>query len=286
MGSTIQTNDGRYYQKPSIGATIGGIASGSIVANTMQAGLTPIGLWSSKQMRKIAQTTNPNEIRPALYQAVENSGLKDKLKILDLKDQEIPTTAVKTLKEKILSFLKPKIDIIGMASRGENAFFQPINKQIVINTDKLGIAGFHEVGHAMNFNNSKILKTIQKMRPQLLFGIPSLILAISLFKRKKAPGEKPKGFFDKTTTFIKENAGKLAALSIVPIVIEELVATKKGNTLAKQLLSPENFKKVIKANRWGAISYIGGTILIGTSVWLANKVKDAIAGPKEIEPQE
>lgn len=286
MGTTIQTNDGRYYQKPSICATIGGIAAGSAVANTMRIGINPLGLWSSKQMRKIAQTANPNEIRPALYQAVEKSGLKDKLRIMDLKDQEIPTKTAKTLKEKILSYLKPKIDIIGMASRGENAFFQPINNQIVINTEKLGIAGFHEVGHAMNYNNSKILKTIQKIRPQFLFGIPSLILAISLFKRKKAPGEKPKGFFDKTTTFIKENAGKLAALSTLPIVIEELIATKKGNALAKQLLSPENFKKVVKSNRWGAISYIGGTILIGTSVWLANKVKDAIAKPKEINPQE
>ena len=101
MGTTIQTNDGRYYQKPSIGATIGGIAAGSAVANTMQIGITPLGLWSSKQMRKIAQTANPNEIRPALYQAVEKSGLKDKLRIMDLKDQDIHTTTAKTLKEKI-----------------------------------------------------------------------------------------------------------------------------------------------------------------------------------------
>ena len=109
---------------------------------------------------------------------------------------------------------------------------------------------------------------------------PLAIGAIAIFKRKKAEGEETNGVFDKVTTFIKNNAGKLTLASMLPMVAEELKASARGNALAKKILSPELAKKVVKANRWGALSYIATAGVTALAVCLGSKIRDAIAGPK------
>ena len=52
---------------------------------------------------------------------------------------------------------------IEAAENGKNAFFIVENKlighnQIHINTKKLGTAGFHEIGHSINYNTSKLYR--------------------------------------------------------------------------------------------------------------------------------
>ena len=109
------------------------------------------------------------------------------------------------------------------------------------------------------------------------------VTGIALCKRKKVDGEKPKGFFDRVTTFIKNNVGVLSAGAMLPVLAEELKATSRGNKLAKQLLSPENYKKVVKSNRWGATTYALAVVGAGLAAHFANKVKDKIAAPEKIK---
>ncbi|MBQ2611149.1 hypothetical protein IJF81_02015, partial [bacterium] len=85
----------------------------------------------------------------------------------------------------------------------------------------------------MNANLSKFGKILQKCRPMALLAIP--VSQIALWKTKKAPGEEPKNGLDKTTTFIKNNAGKLTFLAFLPTLLEEGLASVKGNKLAKKL---------------------------------------------------
>ena len=106
---------------------------------------------------------------------------------------------------------------------------------------------------------------------------------IAICKRPKAEGEHPKGFFDKATTFIKNNVGKLSFAAMLPIVAEEAIATMRGNKLAKQLLSPENFKKVAKCNMYGAATYVLSAVAMGVGAWAANKVADKFLAPKKME---
>ena len=185
------------------------------------------------------------------------------------------------LKEKLGKYLQEQMDVVGAIKKGKNAGFNNLTNEVLINTEKLGVAGFHEIGHAINYNNSKFWSTMQKLRKPAMI-IPSILTTIALFKRKKAEGEEPKGFFDKTTTFIKEHVGTLATLSMAPIVAEEIKATQRGNALAKKLLSPESYKKVVKSNKYGAATYIAAALAVGAGAYIANKVKDAIAKPKEI----
>ena len=67
---------------------------------------------------------------------------------------------------------------------------------------------------------------------------------------------------------------------MLPMVAEELKASARGNALANKILSPELAKKVVKANRWGALSYIATAGVTALAVCLGSKIRDAIAGPK------
>ena len=60
------------------------------------------------------------------------------------------------------------------------------------------------------------------------------------------------------------------------MLAEELKASQRGNKLAKELLSPELAKKVLKYNRYGAATYIVGALAATTAVAVGSKVKDWI----------
>ncbi|MDD3436331.1 MAG: hypothetical protein PHC64_04165, partial [Candidatus Gastranaerophilales bacterium] len=103
------------------------------------------------------------------------------------------------------------------------------------------------------------------------------------WKTKKAPNQEPKSTTDKTTTFIKENAGKLTFATFIPMLLEEGLASIKGNNFAKKVLSLELAKKVSKTNALGFLTYLGLTTLLSLGIYLGTKVKDAIAKPELVE---
>lgn len=109
------------------------------------------------------------------------------------------------------------------------------------------------------------------------------IAAIALFKTKKAPGEKTENQIGKATNFVKNNAGKLTFLAWLPTVVEEGLATFKGNKAAKQLLDSDLAKKVAKTNALGFSTYLLSAVLSSVGIYAAKKVKDKIAAPKEIK---
>lgn len=288
MSNTIiQTNDGRYYKKPGFLATAAGVAAGSAAGSVVAFAQMPVSNRLMGKMSKTAQSADAAVIRSGLQEALTKSGLADKVKLTELNEKSVTFSPFdfipdKLKKNKLFKSMFEQMDMAGAIKNGKNAAFDNITNKILINTEKMGAAGFHEVGHAINFNKSKFWKIMQIARTPLM-ALPSLFLTIALFKRKKAEGEKPNGFFDKVTTYIKNNVGKLSAAAWLPVVAEELMATKRGNALAKQILSPENFKKVAKVNKFGAITYIGGAALIGVTAYLCNKIRDAVASPKEIK---
>lgn len=278
--SIIQTNDGRCYKKPGYAATIAGIASAGAAGFAIDFANIPIDKRITKRISKTAQSADTNAIRHGLQEALKKTGLSGKVNLIELNEKSITIYDFIAIKDNKAA--KRERKIIEAVKKGEYAIFDRNANEISINTQKLGAAGFHEIGHAINYNKSKFWKFIQKSRTPLKF-LPALFITIALLKRKKAEGEEPKGFFDKVTTFIKNNVGKLSAAALLPSIAEELMATKRGNALAKEILTPENFKKVAKVNKWGAASYIVIAALAGGKAYLCNKVKDSIASPKEIK---
>lgn len=298
----ITNNNGQTYQTAGIGTTTGAILAGSTVGGAVtavhQKVLAPKLI---KSIMKQASEVDTKTAKKGMMDAFEKSGLKEKgTEILDVREvaaDSEPALANKKLAEALEqaipkrirnnkqifeNAIKPLLKALqAQFEAGQNAAFIFKPNKIAINSEKMGIAAFHEMGHALNRHSSKFWHAVQHTRVPAMFagGAASVI---ALFKRKKLEGEEPKNNIDKATTFIKNNVGTIAALSCAPIVAEELAATYKGEKLAKQVLSPETLKKVKNLNRIGALSYISLVALTGLGAYIGSKVRDAIAKPEEI----
>lgn len=298
MSNIITTNDGTQYRTPSMLTTAGAVMVGSTAQSALSLPMLPVSDFAIKKMNKLNANIDTVAITKGMNEALELSGLKVKgakiFKYSPKKDLSIgeivsgffekmtkivernpkPTKPVQPVK--ILNNLMKEL-----IKYGQNAGYNPDTNAVYINMKKMGTSAFHEMGHAINFNSSKFWKGMQVARlPLMILG--GLIPTIALCKRKKVEGEEPKNVFDKVTTFIKENVGKLTTLTFVPIIAEELKATARGNKLAKQVLTPDLAKAVVKTNRYGALTYVLSAVGAGVAAYAANKVKDAIAKPEQI----
>lgn len=147
---------------------------------------------------------------------------------------------------------------------------------INVNLEKLPLASFHEMGHAYNFNNSAIWKTIQKTRGISIIA-PLIALIPAVTKEIKPQNGQELTAKEKRHNNLRKAAPFVAGLACVPMVMEETMATLRANKWAKQAFekTPEMAKKIIKSNRWGIASYVlsaGLTVAMGL---VAKKVKDA-----------
>lgn len=211
--------------------------------------------------------------------------IKDFAKKIEEMVNNIVKKYVKTGKRSISSAvdegeISEKIEkAIKMTSKGKNAFYHPITRQIMVNTKEMPFAAFHEMGHAINHNMSKATKYLHWGRQGFALLAP-VFVAIGLLKNKKQDGEAPNGIKDKITSFIKNNCGKLAFLAMIPTLAEEGLASINGAKLAKKVLSPELFKKVCKSNAIAWCTYLAGATMVGAGANLAVKVRDKIVQPK------
>ncbi|MDD3436320.1 MAG: hypothetical protein PHC64_04105 [Candidatus Gastranaerophilales bacterium] len=164
-------------------------------------------------------------------------------------------------------------------SNGINACYTEKEKNIIINSKELFSAVFHEIGHAMNANNSIFMKLIQKAKRITPFGVPIVglgFLAMGLLHKTK-PEEKDKSKFEKSKDFIKNNAGKLTFLTFLPMLIEEGAASIKGLKLAKKCFKPEQVTRLSKNYLFAYSTYFTVAVLSSLLISLGIKIKDKIA---------
>ncbi len=170
---------------------------------------------------------------------------------------------------------------------GANACYLPHANKIITPDKSLQTSVFHEMGHALNNNGGMLLKVLQKARP-LAKITPAIILLIALLNKRKTT-DKPKendSKLQKGADFVKKNAGILTGLSFMPMILEEGIASLRGQKIAKNLvktgeLSKELFKKVKLTNLCGFASYALAGIIGYIGAKLAVKVKDKIQAEYE-----
>ena len=162
---------------------------------------------------------------------------------------------------------------------GTNACFIPDSKEVLINTDKISIAGFHELGHALNALKSKYgVKFLAKMRAPG-YAIAGIMEYFAIFSRTKPKGA-PRSFTD----VVEDNCGKIAFISMLPIVAEEAIASYRGIRLAKSVGMAEPLLKNLKKLYAKALATYGGrAVLGGLAVYASRKVMDYFTRPKLIE---
>lgn len=310
----ITTDNGATYVTPGLTTTVGAIVVGRLVGNYIERTSRQKFRSYFYNVRNNSQISDNALLRTAISDAFTNSGLeKNGVKIIDVKPKSCPPVTrmdyfyeTKNAKEALIGLPKANMELheiihkslpkyvrdsfIGkydnemlrrVYEHGYNASYFPKAKVIGLNIDKMGITIFHEMGHAINHNQSKIWASVQKLKHYSLVAA-SLFGIAALLKRKKVEGEQPKNKFDKATTFIKDNVGKLTLLMFVPQVAEEYMASHRGNKLAKKVLPPEMLQKVKHMNKLSVISYILGAFSASLGVYFASKTRDAIAKPKKI----
>lgn len=275
-------NQGSPCEQPSMAKSILAIGAGAVSLGIIRTKLnTDILDQKDKHLNSGLDT---NYMREKINRALSQSGMKNNgVKILDFARYENnpPKITISSNKPTIKDFIRAivrrvKFNDVNIARNGDNSFYFTNFNKILINTNKQPLAGFHEIGHAINNNSSKFWRTIIKTRG-LTTALPFWIAAIAIGKGKKSEGETSTGAIDSATTFIKNNAGTLSIASSVPIIAEELKASQRGNKLAKELLSPDIAKKVIKSNRLGAMTYIVSAGAMALATVAGSKIRDFIA---------
>ena len=162
---------------------------------------------------------------------------------------------------------------------GRNACFIPNSKEVLINTDKISIAGFHELGHALNALKSKYgVKYLAKLRTPG-YVIAGLMEYFAIFSRTK-----PKGAPRSLTDVIEDNCGKIAFLAMLPVVAEEAIASIRGVKLAKKTGIEQPFINNMKKLYGKALATYGGrAVLGGLAVYASRKVMDYFTRPRVVE---
>lgn len=277
------------YENPGFWRSAGGFIAGNAAASAI---VSVNQLISKPVMKNAMKNIDPrmnDEFKAGIDKAIEVSGLKHRgLKVYDAANLDLNTI------KKLMHDDLPKIyqksflgDIVAditsrQVKNGGNAF-SLLRKEngILINTEKMAFATYHELGHLMDKNFSFIGKSLQKIRGAS--ALSGVFLLTALIKRPKAPGEKPKNNWDKAASFVKKYAGLLTAASFVPMVAEEMMATSKGIKLAKKVLSPDLAKKLAGSSRKFTSTYALTGIFMGLGVFAAGKIRDYIAHPKPMK---
>ena len=252
---------------------------------------------------KFAEQNNKiqvNGIQEIINKALKNSTLEEKgVKVVDLNGRElydidqIKLSQKEQLKQKrseskgiykIIHTIKlrnrQKKYIIGynrdnLIISGKNACFRCLSNEVGINLKKLPLVVFHEIGHAMNFHNSKFWRGIAYSR-MISLKMPLLLGLTAVIIPPKKNEEQPKNVLEKTSYFIKKHVGELIFLSQLPIIAEEIKASYNGAKLAKPLLNSELYKATQKNHRIGAISYITYSLIYSLIGVAGSKIRDII----------
>ena len=295
-----------------------GIAAGAAVYKTLPKLIKkitdPYGLKVAESLQNACKPSDIEAVQAAVKNAFERTGLSaNGFKMHNVNSRESLRITSKDVGAKIDKVFADKMDKIkkilpekltnklpwtkatsssGLGSQmmlseplrmtmeGKIAFCIAATKDIVVNLEKMPMATFHEMGHALNSTKTlgKILQATAG--PLRALGIP-LILAIGLLKRKKADGEKPQGALDKTTTFVKNNAASLTVAAWAPTLIEEGMASIRAAKMAKAAgLSSDLLKSLNKGNAKAWSTYLIAAAATAATVKLAIFVKDKIAESK------
>jgi hypothetical protein len=254
-------------------AIVAGVSAGAIgTVAPIPASLGIMG-WMQKIEKLPEQAVKT--IHAALDKALVDTGLKGKTYINRVKE-----VSPKNILEKIKGLNNPLIGV----GHGTNAGFGKAlfgsETVIVIPEKKLAGAGFHEMGHALNYNFSKAGKLLQKMRLPGMLAAAAIVAFGCFTKKSKAQDGKELTTGQKVKNGIRDNAGKLAFLAVTPMLIEEAMATIKGQKIANKLLDKNLAKTILKGNGVAYLTYVATAAGLALAAWAGVKIKDKLVAKK------
>lgn len=244
-------------------------------------GASLIGLGAGYEIRKQA----PKYLRPVFSKSLQKYACHDVIQnnLIRQKLDDVLKTINSTLPENkkiqiryIDGNFKTNNRKLEAVKRGLNACFYSNNRTVFLNKNNPA-PGFHELGHAKDFIRG-IMPVAQKAARVMSkpLGIALPVFAVFTQNVESTP-DKPLKPIENTTNFIRNNIGKISAVSMLPILAIEISANFQGNKMARKADLPvEILKKVRNTHRLSNISYLTGTLLLAVSSSAAVKIKDYI----------
>ncbi len=152
--------------------------------------------------------------------------------------------------------LSKSLDVV---ADGRNAFYTNQGNFVVAPKSKPSLI-LHELGHAINFEKSSVMRGLQKLRVVGMFA-PMAIAALNNASGARRDGKK---------NFWERNAGTIGFCAFLPTIIEEAAASIRGINAAKKTLGSNANLKVLKKNYFLAwMTYLLAGIGTGIAAKLA-----------------
>ncbi len=281
VNNTLQTENRNTKAKkakktPNVKETLAALTAASAIQS---AASFPSGVAAKKGVTSVAKNLTAEQVlsyNNAANSVLNSSNLKKAGVKISMEKVKIPgNRIIDKVKEAAME------NAMESALEGNNAFFIPQTNSIAINMKKLPTAVFHEMGHAHNYNYSRLGKILQKSRGPGMVIASALLLIAACSKEEKAEDGKELTKGQKIKNGIRKALPAMSFSAMLPTVFEEGLATFKGNKWAKQVLSPELYKKVVKGNFAGLMSYVGIAAAVGFATYAAIKIKDKLVDKKE-----
>lgn len=225
-------------------------------------------------------------IHSAGEKALKETGLADKgAEIIYL--QKHP-------KEPRLPRILTMFNLPEQVKNGDNAFcvlknaVNPLTNEVVFKENTIYMPAkdlsytlFHEIGHDLNHNFSKLGLALQKLRMPAL-KLAGLVALFGAFTKNVKPEEgKNMTKTQKAKNFVRDNAGKLSFAMTIPVLVEEAMATFKGQKLANKYLPKDIAKIVSNCNKVAFLTYLLMAATAALTSYSAVKIKDYFVAKKE-----
>lgn len=265
------------------------IFAGSVAISATMLPSRYIKRYSSEKFNDMTrqQKKYNDSYKSLIDKALECTGLKNKLVEIN-KAQDYTEELIDEIYEKSKQkarglerlILKSRRKKLESYMKGTNACFNGTLNAIIVNTDKFAVSAFHEMGHALNYHGKGFTRLLQKSRDfSLLFPV---IMLVAAFTPAKMKDEKSKNIINKSTTFIKNNAGKLAFSIMIPTLTEEVLASLRANKIANKIsMDKQLLKNMNKSNTIAAITYFAFALANSLSAYGASWIHDKILPAKK-----
>lgn len=154
--------------------------------------------------------------------------LKDKGLMQNIQKIEYPNATIYTDNLKKLNLFVEKT--------GQNAHFDYINKAIKVSKNTL-LSLPHEIGHAVQENNTTILKKLQRFRGNYSF---LALLLYGLGRNKSTDPKEKKSIFGKAQDILHKYNLLIPLIAFSPELITEFAASKIGTNSLKKANAPKS----------------------------------------------
>ena len=142
-------------------------------------------------------------------------------------------------------------------ANGANAFYTRDGGFAVAPKSKPSLM-LHELGHAINFEKSKLFRGLQKLKVLGMYAPMALVFLNDITGKRK----------DGKQSFIERNAGVIGFSAFLPTIIEEAAASVRGIKAAKKVLPKANLGPLKRNYFLAWMTYL----LAGVGVGVASKL--------------